>query len=190
MTTSSLDTVTQTSVLESAQRVIYVPPSPLFKALDSQTIHGNRSALVHSLILSCGLQAQCFVQPLRIATVSEALLAHSPHYLSVLRAASLYHQQIAHQSPLPPQLQDIQLSDPLQKHYLLEDAGLLQDCPTFSGVWQLAMLTVGGAVVAARQLIARAAKVACWFDGGRHHAAFDSASGFCYCNESRSFFFV
>ncbi|CAN8063836.1 unnamed protein product [Agarophyton chilense] len=66
---------------------------------------------------------------------------------------------------------------------LLKETGLVDDCPTFPGVWQLGLLTVGGAVVAAERLITNHATAACWFDGGRHHALVDSAQGFCYLND-------
>lgn len=164
-------------------QVVYVPPSQSFKYLDSLTKHGQRSSAVHSLIQSCGLESSCIVEPLRTATVSEALLAHSRHYLSVLRASSLCQNPRVANDTLDSDLDFTDFKDDEERKELLEDAGLIDDCPTFNGVWELAMLTVGGAVVASRQLIARRANVACWFDGGRHHARFDMASGFCYCND-------
>ncbi|KAI0565709.1 Histone deacetylase [Gracilaria domingensis] len=164
--------------------VVYVPPSTSFKALDSRLKHGKRSAVVHSLIRACGLESLCDVQPLRRATLSEALLAHSRHYLSVLYASSAHLHPEEEQKSTYSELDDFDFGNEEEAKMLLEEVGLIDDCATFPGVWELALLTVGGAVVAAQRLAAKQAKAACWFDGGRHHAMVDSAHGFCYLNDA------
>lgn len=161
----------------AAPDVLYIPPTPYFENLSLRSRNGNRSSLVRSLIQSSQLLSRCTQAQLRIATFQEAALAHSHQYLQLLQELS---DTVDQQTPYD---EDVDCSTDLLPHTdrRIEEAGLVDDCPIFPGVWPLAMLTVGGAVVAAEHLIAGTASVACWFDGGRHHAAADSAHGFCYC---------
>lgn len=64
-----------------------------------------------------------------------------------------------------------------------EDFGLVDDCCTFRGVFELASLEAGGSVQAADLLGSGQFSTALWWGGGRHHAKTDSASGYCYVND-------
>lgn len=61
--------------------------------------------------------------------------------------------------------------------------GLQDDCPAFSGLQQHVSLVAGAAITAAELLATGQTDVAIAWDGGRHHAKKDSASGFCYVND-------
>lgn len=56
-----------------------------------------------------------------------------------------------------------------------------KDCPTFPEMMQHVELVAGGSLKAAELL--RNFDVAIHWDGGRHHARSDKASGFCYVND-------
>uniref|UniRef100_V5EEP1 Histone deacetylase domain-containing protein n=1 Tax=Kalmanozyma brasiliensis (strain GHG001) TaxID=1365824 RepID=V5EEP1_KALBG len=61
--------------------------------------------------------------------------------------------------------------------------GLQDDCPAFSGLPQHVALVAGAAITAADLLATGQTDIAIAWDGGRHHAKKDSASGFCYVND-------
>ncbi|SPO27878.1 related to histone deacetylase [Ustilago trichophora] len=61
--------------------------------------------------------------------------------------------------------------------------GLQDDCPTFSGLHRHISLVAGASITAAELLATGKADVAIAWDGGRHHAKKDCASGFCYVND-------
>lgn len=168
-----------TSAMQHHLKVIYIPPNDQFEQLDSRTRHGRRSALVRSLIDSSGVATNCQILPLRPATLSEAQLAHSSYYLSVLHAASQAceeeEEMIGDEEGWD--VDPVDWSD--EREEMLEEFGLVDDCTPFRGVFTLGMLTIGGAVLAARAISA-GNNVACWFDGGRHHATSDAAGGLCY----------
>ncbi|KAJ1679710.1 Histone deacetylase 8 [Spiromyces aspiralis] len=65
----------------------------------------------------------------------------------------------------------------------LEEFGLEQDCPLFDGIYEYVLTTAGGTLAAAECLLSGAADIAIHWEGGRHHAARDHASGFCYVND-------
>ena len=61
--------------------------------------------------------------------------------------------------------------------------GLVDDCATFGGVFELASLEAGGSVQAAQLLCSGMYDTAVWWGGGRHHAKTDLAAGYCYVND-------
>lgn len=61
--------------------------------------------------------------------------------------------------------------------------GLQDDCPAFDGLHRHISLVAGASITAAELLATGQADVAIAWDGGRHHAKKDSASGFCYIND-------
>lgn len=163
--------------MKHTQSIVYIPPTEDFRFLDRQTRHGIRSSLLYSLISTTNLLSHCTAHNLRLATSEEALLAHTSYYLAALHAASSseYTTASADDHIEDHDLEPVEITDEI-----LDQSGLVDDCAPFPGVWHLAMLTVGGAVIAASAIIERVTTIACWFDGGRHHAAADSAHGFCY----------
>ena len=86
---------------------------------------------------------------------------HSREYLDVLRAASVgLAVPDAHRFGLGP-----------------------GDNPIFSGMYDAALLAVGGSLLAARLVATGEVERAFSFAGGLHHAFPDRASGFCYLND-------
>jgi histone deacetylase 8 len=57
---------------------------------------------------------------------------------------------------------------------------VLQDCPLFPGLSEYIQLVGGATLTAATALQNIAVDIAICWDGGRHHARKDQASGFCY----------
>lgn len=132
--------------------VVIVPPEHLGVFAGSR--NARRVRVVQSLLLSTGVLAGCDVRAARAGTEDEAALAHSRDYLEVLRTG--------------------------EGALGREEAGLVDDCTWWPGVWQLALWPVGGVAVAVAEL-RRGRRIVCWMEGGRHHAKADAASGFCYC---------
>jgi len=56
----------------------------------------------------------------------------------------------------------------------------LKDCPLFPGLCDYVQLVGGATLTAVRALQQNVADIAICWDGGRHHARKDQASGFCY----------
>jgi acetoin utilization deacetylase AcuC-like enzyme len=66
---------------------------------------------------------------------------------------------------------------------LLSRHGLLDDSPPFSSLPAYALALAGAASACVSELLeGKANVVVCW-DGGRHHAMRERASGFCYVND-------
>jgi len=146
--------------MEKRSRVAYIAPTIEYVKLCERIPRLSlRTPIVEALILAMGLY-----QHLRVEVVQEALLEeletfHSRDYLDALN------------NP-PADLQE------------LEDYGLVDDCAPFSGMLKYALLTAGGALNAARAVASGATLRAIWWSGGRHHAKWSSASGFCYVNDA------
>lgn len=62
--------------------------------------------------------------------------------------------------------------------------GLQDDCPPFEGLSDHVALVAGASITAAELVATGEADVAIAWDGGRHHAKKQSASGFCYVNDA------
>ncbi|EPQ28643.1 uncharacterized protein PFL1_03946 [Pseudozyma flocculosa PF-1] len=62
--------------------------------------------------------------------------------------------------------------------------GLVDDCPPFEGLKDHVELVAGASIRAAELLATGEVDVAIAWDGGRHHAKKDAASGFCYVNDA------
>lgn len=61
--------------------------------------------------------------------------------------------------------------------------GLQDDCPAFQGLHRHISLVAGASITAAELMATGQADIAIAWDGGRHHAKKDAASGFCYIND-------
>lgn len=57
------------------------------------------------------------------------------------------------------------------------------DCPVFKGLYEGAVLAVGGTLVGAKMILSGEADAAFNPSGGFHHARPEQASGFCYIND-------
>lgn len=58
------------------------------------------------------------------------------------------------------------------------------DCPIFKGMYDYAVLAVGGTLVGARMILSGEAEIAFNPSGGFHHAFPEKAAGFCYINDN------
>ncbi|PRP77915.1 putative histone deacetylase 1-A [Planoprotostelium fungivorum] len=149
---------TVVTVLEEDDRPIY--------------IYSPESSMVHSLIHSYKiLNKYRVVLPLPLSD-SDLEEYHSDRYIQYIKDGD--HQQNAITNA---------------------EFGLDMDCPTFQGMHRYAQLVAGGSVRCAREVIrldkmrkreggeARRPPLAVHWDGGRHHARCDEASGFCYVQD-------
>lgn len=59
----------------------------------------------------------------------------------------------------------------------------LSDCPLFPSLPEYVTYVAGGTLTAAQTLLLKTHSIAIHWDGGRHHAQYDQASGFCYVND-------
>ena len=59
-----------------------------------------------------------------------------------------------------------------------------EDCPVFKGMYDYAVLAVGGTLVGAELIVSGKADVAFNPSGGYHHAFPEKAAGFCYLNDN------
>ncbi|PWN53100.1 Arginase/deacetylase, partial [Violaceomyces palustris] len=70
-----------------------------------------------------------------------------------------------------------------KKRKVTNQFGLQDDCPPFKGLDEHVKLIAGASITAAEEIASGRADVAIAWDGGRHHAKKDAASGFCYIND-------
>lgn len=122
----------------------------------------RRLAATTDLIRGLGLLPQeAQVAPVP-ATEEDLLLAHSPHYVDLVR----------------------RLSDTGRKTYGVERLGLgTEDNPIFAGMHEAGALAVGATMTAARLLVEGRTKRAVNLSGGLHHAGRGHAAGFCIYND-------
>ncbi|KAJ3229016.1 Histone deacetylase 8 [Chytriomyces hyalinus] len=148
-------------------RVAYVYSPALAKAASKLPSNLNRSAMVHSMILDafCAGKWMQITTPAPI-TKDDLTQFHSEEFAELLLSAEY----------LPSDESKEQLQQ-------LEEFGLLHDCPVFPGLGDYVKQIAGGTIAAVQQLMNGAADVAIHWDGGRHHAHRDFASGFCYVND-------
>ncbi|ORY42223.1 Arginase/deacetylase [Rhizoclosmatium globosum] len=128
----------------------------------------GRSRMVHSLVLDgFGLGGQMRILEPKPVSREDLVQFHSEEFVDALLTAEL------------------NLDTELSKEQLetLQDFGLVHDCPVFPGLSDYVKYVAGGTITAAKALASNQCNVAIHWDGGRHHAHQDSASGFCYVND-------
>ncbi|TPX46377.1 hypothetical protein SeMB42_g03719 [Synchytrium endobioticum] len=138
------------------RRVGYLFSQELMNAADLLPANVGRSNLVHSLIHAYGLPGDMIPINPRPATLDQLLAFHDSGYLDCIASPTPQH---------------------------LEEYGLEHDCPLFPSLPTYCSLVAGASITAAQQLVAGAVDIALNWDGGRHHAHRDRASGFCYVND-------
>ncbi|KAI8995999.1 hypothetical protein BC832DRAFT_535585 [Gaertneriomyces semiglobifer] len=152
------------------RKVHYIFSPQLARITSTWPSNPNRSAYVHSLINAYQLpRIMSLVSP---TPASETDLAkyHTKEYIHAL----LHWEE--------------------QNEEELEEFGLGYDCRPWKGLEDYVKWIAGGSLCAARTLVERCQKnrdnsnerrceVAVFWDGGRHHAQRDAASGFCYVND-------
>lgn len=139
--------------------VMYVRATEEYTELCRQLPKNQRRVeVVEGLIEACGLGKGMKVVDVVPASRKELERFHGRTYLEALES--------------PPEDEDE-----------LEDFGLVDDCPVFDGMLLYGLLTAGGALMAAKAVADGSFLRAIWWHGGRHHARWDSAAGFCYVND-------
>jgi acetoin utilization deacetylase AcuC-like enzyme len=119
-------------------------------------VHRRRSLLLASLLHAYGIVALCTSLDAPMASRAELLEAHDADYIDAL-------------------LNDDDIDD--------ERFGLAFDAAPFVGLPDYVRLVAGASLCGARALIRGDVRIAMCFDGGRHHAMRDRASGFCWVND-------
>jgi histone deacetylase 8 len=66
----------------------------------------------------------------------------------------------------------------------MEECGLIYDCAPYNGLVNDLARLVGASLYCAESLVKGSTVYAIHWDGGRHHAKRDSASGFCHVNDA------
>ncbi|KAJ3183078.1 hypothetical protein HDU87_007500 [Geranomyces variabilis] len=154
------------AITARACKVGYVYSHELRALSDLLPSNRMRSTFVHSLIAAYKLVEHMTLIPPLHPTCADFCLAHSKDYVNFL--LSLDSKLAKGETPSEADL---------------ERFGLEHDCAPFVGVSRLSAAVVGATLAAARALIADTVDVAICWDGGRHHAFRDRASGFCYAND-------
>ncbi|EIW77131.1 arginase deacetylase [Coniophora puteana RWD-64-598 SS2] len=153
--------------------VAYVVSEELVKVSSLLPSNKNRSLLVHSLVKAFRLFAsqhedgtRC-LQPIRPrkAAYKELATYHTREYLDYT---------------LDPENQREVNSAEVGIEGKMNEFGLEDDCPPFLGMDEYIRLVAGATFTAVDALRTGITDVAVCWDGGRHHAQKDRASGFCY----------
>ncbi|TRY76332.1 hypothetical protein TCAL_03864 [Tigriopus californicus] len=137
-------------------------PRLLAVADDLPAIRG-RASRVSSLLRSYGITSQLQVIPAPLASVEDLNAFHSWDYLEVL-------QKLEADDELPDEV--------------LDDYGLLHDCPILPKILTVCRVLGGGSIKAAQCLANGSGQVSVNWHGGWHHAQRDHAAGFCYVNDA------
>jgi len=116
----------------------------------------------------------------RKATFKDLAAYHTRDYLEVV----LSRDKAAEYQQTDAQIinQEFGLEDVRRKKNLIGTRFLIcwQDCPLFPGISDYVQLVGGATLTAVTALQQNVANVAICWDGGRHHARKNQASGFCY----------
>ncbi|XP_062501177.1 histone deacetylase 3-like [Corticium candelabrum] len=123
----------------------------------------QRLALTHSLVLHYGLYKKMDVYRPYRANEHDMARFHSPDYVSFLKRITPHNTA--------------SYTDHLTKFNVGED------CPVFTGLFDLCSISTGGSLEGAIKLNNGLCDVAVNWAGGLHHAKKYEASGFCYIND-------
>lgn len=126
----------------------------------------GRAAMVHSLVDALGLLDKVtIVERARRASRDDVCRFHSSEYVDLLLR--------------------VDDEDGIEEvnDEVLDAHGLAYDADWFPGVWRHASMIAGGSLRAADLLSSGACTRSIFWQGGRHHASVDRASGFCYVND-------
>ena len=153
--------------------------------------HSSRGALVHALLDGMKI-VDTDVGLIDIVEDQAAIEGyHEQEYLDGIRENrgplkkrkfELYSDDESDGEELPKNLsfEDIIDLPPIRMLSPRASVGLIDDCPRFTGCWQYILSVASGSISAAKSLRTGKFLRALHFEGGRHHAQQDKASGFCY----------
>ncbi|CAD5113386.1 DgyrCDS2559 [Dimorphilus gyrociliatus] len=126
---------------------------------------GNRAALTHELIKSCGLLTNATIISPRKATTNHLKLFHSSDYVEFLEATA----NVA------------EFNESFEEKAAEFD--LRYDCEIFDGLFDYVTSVAGGTLTAVQALIMGVCRTVINWNGGWHHAHRGRASGYCYVND-------
>eukprot|EP01060_Flectonema_neradi_P025689 TRINITY_DN3449_c1_g1_i1.p1 TRINITY_DN3449_c1_g1~~TRINITY_DN3449_c1_g1_i1.p1 ORF type:complete len:443 (+),score=48.51 TRINITY_DN3449_c1_g1_i1:58-1386(+) len=156
--------------------------------------HCSRGVYVHSLIEGMSL-IDSSIGPIEVVEDQGVIESyHEQEYLDGLREETghlkrrkcdLYSDDESEDNKEPSQPKEVTYEDiaemaPVRILSPRVSIGLTEDCPRFSGCWKYVMSVASGSISAAKSLRSGQYLRAIHFEGGRHHAQQDRASGFCY----------
>ncbi|KAJ2858368.1 Histone deacetylase 8 [Coemansia erecta] len=168
---------------QNTEAVVLVRSAQSIRAADALPSNIGRASRVHALIDAFGLDSSVdIVAPVPL-TNAELTAFHSPEYIRCLlsqtpEASSSGEEESSHSSA-----NGIDDNGPTDGEAALARHGLMYDCRLFDQVEQHIRYAAGGTVTAANALGFGRARVAIHWEGGRHHAKRNKASGFCYVND-------
>lgn len=146
-----------------SERVAWIDSPPLTALTERLPVHRHRSKLLTSLLHAYSIAALCLRIDAPMATRDELLEAHDEAYIDAL---------------LRDDSDDDESIDSNDERF-----GLAFDTVRFHGLAQYVRWVAGASLRGARALINDEARIAMCFDGGRHHAMRDRASGYCWVND-------
>ncbi len=176
---------------EKSTRLFYIYTPEYVKVcakLPSNTLHNdeydekrNRSFLIHSLIQSYGIFKKITTVRPEPATMQQISKFHTQSYLDILERLEENDGELSESDESDS---DTSTDSEEEKVDKLTQHGL-DDCPYFPGVCEYIQNVAGGSISAARIIMAHKDRkpIAFNWEGGRHHARSDRASGFCYVND-------
>ncbi|KAI0317555.1 histone deacetylase complex protein [Amylostereum chailletii] len=151
------------------KRIAYVASESLAKISSLLPSNRGRSLLVHSLVTSLGLHQSNAssanhnsINILRppLATAKDVLAYYDRDYVDYVLGKDIGHDEER-----------------------AAEFGLEDDCPPFAGIAQYVQGIAGATLAATRALAEDLCDISICWDGGRHHAHKERASGFCYVND-------
>ncbi|ORX54678.1 Arginase/deacetylase [Piromyces finnis] len=129
----------------------------------------TRSYFVHSLVGAYGLLKKIRIINPKPANKNDLTIFHSEDYIDFLLNA-----------------ENQEFKEKLGKEKYekkMNEYGLEDDCQIFKGIKKYCLLVAGSTLTAAHELISKTSDIVINWDGGRHHAMAQKASGFCYVND-------
>jgi len=151
------------------KKISYICSNDMIKYMSLLPSNKTRSYFVHSLISAYGLLKKIRIINPKSANKNDLTVFHSTDYIDFLLNAE--NQDF--KEKLGKEKYEKKL-----KEYNLED-----DCPIFKGITKYCMLVAGTTLTAVHELISKKSDIVINWDGGRHHAMAQKASGFCYVND-------
>ncbi|ORX92953.1 hypothetical protein K493DRAFT_285250 [Basidiobolus meristosporus CBS 931.73] len=156
---------------ETPRKVGYVFSPSYVKLANQLPSNLNRAGMVHSLVAAYKLMPHMKIIAPKPATVADLKKFHSPDYIDFLLSVNENYLEE----------EDSETAKEIEEklvEYSLED-----DCALFSDMAEYVQYVAGGSIEAGKSLANGECDIAIHWDGGRHHAKKDEASGYCYVND-------
>ncbi|KAJ2553236.1 Histone deacetylase 8 [Coemansia sp. RSA 1933] len=163
--------------------VVLVRSAQSIRAADALPSNIGRSSRVHALIDAFGLDNSVEIVEPKPLTDADLTTYHSSEYIRCLLSQSSSGSGSDEEGSCCSSSGSQDNSDSPDSEAVLARHGLMYDCPLFDQIEDHVRYVAGGTVAAANALSRGQARIAIHWEGGRHHAKRDKASGFCYVND-------